>query len=81
MLLRPVVGLVCWTFFMEGWMYATRLPAMSKYKVKTDSSFTREKLNALIPASVRWKGMDILILFRYHLGLVDFCSSTPLVNH
>jgi len=55
-LLKPVFALVGWTFAMEGWMYATRLPAMSQYKVKTDPSFSKEKLNNQIPPHVRWKG-------------------------
>ncbi|KAI5204020.1 hypothetical protein E4T42_04502 [Aureobasidium subglaciale] len=66
-LLKPVFALVGWTFAMEGWMYATRLPAMSQYKIKTDSSFSKEKLNNQIPASVRWKGKSapsqIIMLF------------------
>lgn len=33
-LLRPVAALAGWTFVMEAWMYATRLPAMSKYGVE-----------------------------------------------
>lgn len=55
-LLKPVFALVGWTFAMEGWMYATRLPAMTQYKVKTDPSFSKEKLNNQIPPHVRWKG-------------------------
>ena len=31
-LIRPVAALAGWTFVMELWMYATRIPAMSKYK-------------------------------------------------
>lgn len=33
-LLKPVAALAGWTFVMEAWMYATRLPAMSKYGVE-----------------------------------------------
>ena len=29
-LLKPVVALNVWTLAMEAWMYATRLPAISK---------------------------------------------------
>ena len=61
-LLKPVFALVGWTFAMEGWMYATRLPAMSQYKVKTDPSFSKEKLNNQIPPHVRWKGKFLPLL-------------------
>lgn len=41
-LLGPVLGLVSWTFVMEAWMYALRLPALGKYNVKTDPDMTKE---------------------------------------
>jgi hypothetical protein len=59
-LLKPIFALVGWTFAMEGWMYATRLPAMTKYKIKTDPNFSKEKLNNQIPPHVRWKGKSPL---------------------
>lgn len=62
-LLRPALSLIGWTFVMEGWMYATRLPAISKYKVQADPTFTRERLNSQIPHNVRWKGMCVLFAF------------------
>ncbi|KAK5138754.1 hypothetical protein LTR04_004232 [Oleoguttula sp. CCFEE 6159] len=54
-LLAPVVALNIWTFVMEGWMYATRIPAVSKYNVKVDSNDTSAQFNAQIPPHVRWK--------------------------
>lgn len=41
-LLRPVAALAGWTFVMEAWMYATRLPAMEKYGVSTDGDKVAE---------------------------------------
>lgn len=43
-------------------MYATRLPAMTQYKVKTDPTFSKEKLNNQIPPHVRWKGENFFFL-------------------
>jgi hypothetical protein len=41
-LLAPVVALNIWTFTMEAWMYATRIPAVSKYKADVRPSATME---------------------------------------
>lgn len=54
-ILAPVVALVAWSLVIWLWMYATRLPAMSRAKMKPDSNAPRgEQMNQL-PAPVRWK--------------------------
>lgn len=54
-ILLPVVGLVLWTMVMWGWMYATRIPAMMKMRMKLNPQAPRgEQMNQL-PAEVRWK--------------------------
>ncbi|EMC97905.1 hypothetical protein BAUCODRAFT_120826 [Baudoinia panamericana UAMH 10762] len=53
-LLGPLVGLVGWTFVMEGWMYLYRLPAMSKYNVDASPGMTKEHLNAKIPRHLQY---------------------------
>ncbi|KAK3070315.1 hypothetical protein LTS18_015138 [Coniosporium uncinatum] len=53
--LQPGLALVGWTFVMQAWMHATRLPAMSKYKVNVRPNMTKEDMN-VIPPSIRWKG-------------------------
>ncbi|QIW94994.1 hypothetical protein AMS68_000512 [Peltaster fructicola] len=55
-LLGPLVALNVWTFFMEGWLYATRIPAFEKYKVKIGPSTTSKDLDAQLPPHVQWKG-------------------------
>ena len=35
-ILKPVVALAGWTMVMWLWMYATRIPAMSKAKIDTE---------------------------------------------
>ncbi|MFT4046581.1 MAG: hypothetical protein QM661_07765 [Solimonas sp.] len=35
-LLQPLVALVLWTFVMWFWMYATRIPAIARAKMKLD---------------------------------------------
>lgn len=54
-ILLPVVGLVLWTMVMWAWMYATRIPAMMKMRMKLNPQAPRgEQMNQL-PAEVRWK--------------------------
>ena len=54
-LLAPVVALVAWTHVMWLWMYATRIPAMQRAKMRLDSSAPRGEQMATLPAPVRWK--------------------------
>ena len=56
-ILQPVVALAAWTFVMWLWMYATRIPAMSRLKVDPDS-LARDpeaRLDKLLPPEVQWK--------------------------
>ena len=60
---QPVVALVAWTFVMWAWMYATRLPAVRKAKMRLDSNAPRGEQMAQLPASVRWKADNYNHLF------------------
>lgn len=52
-LVRPVAVLAGWTFVMEAWMYATRLPAASKYGVSLDPDKVRTEMETKIPIKYR----------------------------
>ncbi|KAI9665985.1 MAG: hypothetical protein M1821_003920 [Bathelium mastoideum] len=54
-LFAPAIALLCWTFVMEAWMYATRIPAFSKYNVKLSGQALKADWDRQLPASVRWK--------------------------
>jgi hypothetical protein len=54
-ILAPLIALVLWTFVMWGWMYVTRIPAITRYKIALDPQRTKEEFNAQIPPHVRWK--------------------------
>ncbi len=54
-ILAPVIVLVLWTFVMWAWLYATRIPAMSKAKVPLDPNRTAAEFSAQLPPRVRWK--------------------------
>lgn len=54
-ILAPVITLVLWTFVMCLWLYATRIPALSKAKIAYDPRRPAEEFHAQLPAEVRWK--------------------------
>ncbi|WP_164001787.1 MAPEG family protein [Pyxidicoccus caerfyrddinensis] len=54
-ILAPVVALVSWSMVMWAWMYATRLPAMFKARMKPDRYAPRGEQMSQLPAEVRWK--------------------------
>lgn len=54
-ILAPVVALASWSLVIWVWMYASRLPAMTKARVKLDPTVPPAALTAGLPARVRWK--------------------------
>jgi hypothetical protein len=62
-MLAPVVALVAWTFVMWLWMYVTRIPAISKAKLRLDPNEPRGAQMATLPPKVRWKADNYNHLF------------------
>ncbi|PPC87847.1 MAG: hypothetical protein CTY36_17175 [Methylocystis sp.] len=54
-LLAPVIALVLWTFAMWAWLYATRIPAIRRNRIRLDPDQSKEAFNAQIPPKIRWK--------------------------
>jgi hypothetical protein len=54
-ILTPVIALVLWSFVMWAWLYATRIPAITKAKIVYDPRRPAEEFHAQLPAQVRWK--------------------------
>ncbi|WP_299192105.1 MAPEG family protein [uncultured Erythrobacter sp.] len=56
-ILQPAVALMIWTMVMWAWMYATRIPAMTKAQVDVDKlvSDPDASLDRTLPAHVQWK--------------------------
>jgi hypothetical protein len=54
-ILAPVVALVLWSFMMWAWLYATRLPAMFRLKIKYDPRRPNSEFIDQIPPEARWK--------------------------
>ena len=74
-MLAPVVALVAWTLVMWLWMYATRIPAIVKARMRLDPNAPRGEQMAQLPPQVRWKAdnynhlMEIPTIF-YAVALV-----------
>ncbi len=54
-ILAPVVALVAWTLVMWLWMYATRIPAILRSRMRLDPNAPRGEQMAQLPPHVRWK--------------------------
>jgi hypothetical protein len=54
-ILTAVIALVLWTFVMWVWLYATRIPAMTKGGLVYDPNKPASEFMDQIPARVRWK--------------------------
>jgi hypothetical protein len=54
-ILAPVLALVLWTFVMWVWLYATRIPALWRYRIVYDPAKPNEAFDAQLPPHVRWK--------------------------
>ncbi len=57
-ILQPVVALAIWTMIMWAWMYATRIPAMSKSPDIDTANLTGgigSDLDKILPEKIQWK--------------------------
>lgn len=54
-ILKPVIALAIWTMVMWAWMYATRIPAMTKAQISPDEAREVGLLDQKLPPSVQWK--------------------------
>ena len=63
-ILTPALALICWTLVMWIWMYATRIPAMSRAKVDAINlvGTTGRSLDELLPPQVKWKAHDGVVM-------------------
>ena len=73
-MLAPVIALVVWTSVMWAWMYATRIPAILRMRMRLDGNLPRGEQMATLPPRVRWKADNYNHLFEqpilfYAVGL------------
>ena len=54
-ILGPVMALVLWSLVMWAWLYATRIPAITRLKIVYDPRRPASEFDAAMPPEVRWK--------------------------
>jgi hypothetical protein len=54
-LFAPVIALVLWSLVMCAWLYATRIPAVTRNRIAYDPRRPAEEFHTQLPAEVRWK--------------------------
>jgi len=54
-MVAPIIALIAWTLIIFLWMFATRIPAIIKSKMRMDNSAPRGQQMSELPAHVRWK--------------------------
>jgi hypothetical protein len=52
-LLAPMVALIAWSLAMWVWLYATRLPAMARLKLRPERGRFAREMNAQMPDRAR----------------------------
>lgn len=84
-MLGPVIALALWTGVMWAWMYATRIPAIMKARMRLDPEAPRGEQMAQLPAKVRWKADNYnhlmeqpTVFFAVALALAMLGVSSPL---
>lgn len=50
-----MIALVLWSFVMWAWLYATRIPAITRLKIAFDPRRPASEFDAAMPPEVRWK--------------------------
>ena len=80
-ILLPVVALAAWTHIMWFWMYATRIPAIFKAKLKLDPNVPKAQLLAALPPRVCWKADNYNHLFEQPTVFYAVALSLALIGH
>lgn len=85
-LLTPVVILIAWSMVMWAWMYATRIPAILKMRLRLDPKAARGEQMNLLPPEVRWKAdnynnlMEQPTVFYALVLVLVFLNDTSLMS-
>ena len=80
-ILAPLVVLVSWTMVMWAWMYATRLPAIRRSKMKLDPTAPRGEQMATLAPRVRWKADNYNHLLEQPTLFYAIALTLAIVGH
>ncbi|UHQ55220.1 MAPEG family protein [Microbulbifer sp. YPW16] len=79
-ILFPVTVLVAWSLLMWLWMYATRLPAISRAGIDLDPTVPPPELMGRLPARVRWKADNYNHLMEQPTLFYAICLTQALLG-
>ncbi|HET9990509.1 MAG TPA: MAPEG family protein [Kofleriaceae bacterium] len=79
--LAPVVILAAWSMVMWAWMYVTRIPAISRAKIKLDPEAPRGEQMSRLPPRVRWKADNYNHLMEQPTVFYAVAIALVLVGH
>jgi hypothetical protein len=80
-ILVPMLALVLWSFVMWAWLYATRLPAMMRLKIKYDPHRPNAEFINQIPPEARWKADNYNHLMEQPTLFYAVCLALALMGH
>jgi hypothetical protein len=80
-ILIPMLALVLWSFVMWAWLYATRLPAMARLKIKYDPRRPASEFLDQIPPEARWKADNYNHLMEQPTLFYAVCLALALLGH
>lgn len=81
LLLLPMITLAAWTIFMALWMFATRVPAISKMQPTPDLGQHTADLGRQLPSKVRAIGDNFNNLFELPVVFYVVGFTTFLAGH
>jgi len=79
-ILAPVVALAAWTAVVWGWMYATRIPAILRLRIRLDGNLPRGEQMATLPPRVRWKADNYNHLLEQPILFYAICLSQAVLG-
>eukprot|EP01113_Clastostelium_recurvatum_P027893 TRINITY_DN3381_c0_g1_i1.p1 TRINITY_DN3381_c0_g1~~TRINITY_DN3381_c0_g1_i1.p1 ORF type:complete len:153 (+),score=25.24 TRINITY_DN3381_c0_g1_i1:87-545(+) len=79
-ILAPMMALVLWTFVMTSWMYATRIPAITKHRIPLNNKATISEFYAKLPAEVRWKSDNLNNLMEQPTLFYAICTILAITH-
>lgn len=80
-MLAPVIALALWTHLIWGWMYATRLPAIRRMRMRLDPNAHRGAQMAELPPRVRWKADNYNHLMEHPTVFYATAIAVALLPH
>jgi hypothetical protein len=80
-ILAPVIALVLWSFVMWAWLYATRIPAITRLKIAYDPRRPPSEFADAIPPQVRWKADNYNHLMEQPTLFYATALSLALLGH